>query len=157
MHWRLPLLLALVTLGCAYRTPAVHVPDQLEEVPGPRDASDITVRGATDAEAERDVQATARKLLDGVGGIVHMRVVLEERDDYANNALSKDGIAVFGLWPVAFGMIYESETIAVDVEIEAHGRFYRGHGEAKKEGGLYAHARRRALAAALDRALAEVR
>lgn len=135
--------------GCAYRTPEINVPTSLHD--GREATVHVDVRGVDDARA---VQAETERLLAGVGGVVHAHVTIEETNRYALRALSEDGVAVFGLWPVAFGMTYESETVDVDIEIEVGGRTVRGHGQAEKDGSLYASARRRALAAALNSALA---
>ena len=65
-------------------------------------------------------------------------------------------MAILGMWPILFGMTYESETVSVDVAITARdGRTLVGHATAEKAGSLFAKARRRAIAAALDRALAD--
>ena len=81
-------------------------------------------------------------------------VTLEERADYLDNALRQDGFAVMGILPLPLGFTYEQAKLSVDVEVERNGQTFRGHGTAEKMGGIYAPARRRALAVALDRALA---
>lgn len=156
MTYRFALLAALLATGCAYRTPDVHVPSALATAPTlERDITVIDARTAIDDHTVDEVRAEATSLLAHTGGaVVHAQVVLEDHRNYADHAINEDGIAVFGLWPVAFGMTYESEKVDVDVDVEANGRVFHGHGEAEKDGSLYAHARRRALAAAFDRALA---
>ncbi|MCA9643462.1 MAG: hypothetical protein KC492_22340 [Myxococcales bacterium] len=51
------------------------------------------------------------------------------------------------------GAMIEASDLTVDVDLEAGGQTFHGHGEANKNGSLYVDARRRALAVALDRAL----
>ena len=156
MTYRLLLLAALLATGCAYRTPEVHVPGALASAPVA--SSDVTVvdaRTAIDDATVDAVRADTTKLLAHTSGVVHAHVVLEDQNRFADRAMKQDGIAVFGLWPVLIGMVYEAETIGVDVNVETNGRTFHGHGRAEKAGGLYAHARHRALAAALDLALAD--
>lgn len=61
-----------------------------------------------------------------------------------------------GILPLPLGLTYEQAKLSVDVEVEVerNGQTFRGRGAAEKMGGSYAPARRRALAVALDRALA---
>ena len=68
-------VLAVATVGCAYRTPDVHVPASVADVSGRRDATDITVRGADEAET-RDVETDVRDLLGDVGGVVPFGIPL---------------------------------------------------------------------------------
>ncbi|CAN5913625.1 hypothetical protein BH11MYX4_BH11MYX4_62170 [soil metagenome] len=162
-------LLALVT-GCAYRTPAAHLPAALPAVaPGALDVSDVTVvdaNGPIDDATVAGVREEAAAILvkaakervgpaAGGGAVVHAHVTLEERRNFVESALRQDGIAAFGLWPVPLGMVIGQQRLTVDVEVERNGRTFRGHGSAEKMGSIYAPARRRALAVALDRALAD--
>lgn len=166
---RAPLLLvalAPLVVGCAYRTPATRVPAALSTaVPAtvaPIDVSVSDASGALDAPTAAAVREQAARLLaeaarSGVPGAdarVHVHVELLERRD-ASDSLRQDGFAIFGLWPVVFGMVCERQKLAVDVEVESGGRTLEGHGTADKLGGIYAPARRRALAVALNEALAD--
>jgi hypothetical protein len=138
--------------GCAYRTPPVHAPSAIE-------IDEVT---ASDPEAEADVRRDAERLLARAGrgaagepARVRVHVQLEERYSWAEEALRQDGFALFGLWPALLGMKTERQDVAVDVTLETRAGTFWGHGTASKEGGLFAPARRRALAVALDRALAD--
>lgn len=127
---------------------------------------DIDVRAPNrtlDAATVAEVRAETAAILDRASiarggspaGRVRVRVELVERRDYASEALQQDGFAIFGLWPVIVGMVSEREKLSVDVTIDDAGRTLEGHGTSEKLGGLYAPARRRALAVALDTALAD--
>jgi hypothetical protein len=170
---RFPLFLlgsVLLVTGCAYQTPAAHIPASLPAVaPCSLDVTDVTVKDAkgpiddeTIAGVRRDTAAILMKAAKERGAlaapgptVIHATVTLEERENFVENALSQDGIAIFGLWPVAFGMINGQQKLSVDVDVETNGHLFHGHGTAEKRGSIYAHARRRALAVALDRALAD--
>jgi hypothetical protein len=172
MHLRFAVasgLLLLSASGCAYRTPAAHLPPAIPAIaPGALDVSDVTVvdaRGPIDDETVAHVQRDTAAILvraanervgpaAGGGAVVHAHVTLEERANFLDNAMREDGFAVMGILPVPFGIKYEQAKLSVDVEVERNGQIFRGHGTAEKMGGIYARARRRALAVALDRALA---
>jgi hypothetical protein len=159
-----------VLSGCAYQTPAAHIPAGMPAIaPSTLEVSDVTVIDAkrpiddeTVAGVRRDTAAILQKAAKERGAlarpgstVVHAHVTLEEDVDFADRALKQDGIAIFGLWPVLLGMKHERQKLSVDVEVETNGHLYKGHGTADKGGGLYSRARRRALAVALDRALAD--
>jgi hypothetical protein len=64
-------------------------------------------------------------------------------------------VAVIGLAALT-GTKMDESTVAIDLTVDAaDGRVLAGHGEATKWGSIYVAARRRAIAAALDRALAD--
>jgi hypothetical protein len=166
VSFALTFVLATALAGCAYRTPPTHVPHRLADaVPASVAPGDVTVVDATgdvDPETVASVrQDTARILArtDPRGRTIardarmSVHVELLDRRD-ASDSLREDGFAIFGLWPVVFGMICERQKLAVDVTIEHGGQRLVGHGTAEKLGGIYAPARRRALAVALDEALA---
>ena len=166
-----PLLLALAAAGCAFRTPTPHVPAAIAgDAPPPADLKvavvDVVARsGKIDAETAGAVRAqtakiladAARKSATGDGPAeVRVTVSLGEHVDYADHSMKQDGIAVFPwllMWPA--GVKFERQELAVDVVIVRGGRTFIGHGEADKEGSIYARARKRALAVAIDRALAD--
>jgi len=80
-------------------------------------------------------------------------VDLGATDSYLS-ALRHDGMALwFVIWPMLGGMVTEREHVGVDVVVTSHGRLLRGHGEADKQGSIYAPAQKRALAVALNRAI----
>jgi hypothetical protein len=85
---------------------------------------------------------------------VRVRVVLEERRGI-DDAIYEDGIAVIAYLPALFGAYTGRERLSVDITLETGGSSFRGSGSAEKLGSLYAPARRRALAVALDNALAD--
>jgi hypothetical protein len=125
-------------------------------VPEPRalDVAEVTVDGvASDAADVRTM--VARKHGDEAARV---HISLDDRNPWVNRALSHDGFAIFGMWPILFGMTHESETVSVDVEIAARdGRTLVGHATAEKAGSPFSNARRRAIAAALNPALADAR
>lgn len=59
------------------------------------------------------------------------------------------------LFMMPLGFTIEEQSASVDVSLDVGGRNDVGHGSARKRGSIYASARRRALAAALDAALAD--
>jgi hypothetical protein len=72
-----------------------------------------------------------------------------------DRALQQDGMAILGMYGLPAGMVYEEQALEVDLTVERDGHTWAGHGAAHRGGSIYAHARRRALAAAIDRALAD--
>lgn len=155
--------------GCAYQTPAAHLPASVSGIaPGALDVSDVTVvdarRPIDDATVEGVRRETAAILVEaanarigpaaGGGAVVHAHVTIEQEDNFLDRAMREDGLAAFSVVTLPLGMKYEQARLSVDVEVERNGQTLRGHGTAEKMGGIYAHARRRALAVALDRALA---
>ena len=85
---------------------------------------------------------------------VRVRIDLERRSSIYD-AMRKDGIAFVALLGAPLGLVIDNEKLSVDLTVESAGRTFTGHGAAEKLGSLYAPARRRALAVALDRALAD--
>lgn len=158
------LILVLAATGCAYRTPKVDVPPTIPE--GPLEVAEVSVvdlatpvSPETTAEITRDAERILARAnrTHPAGDATRVRVKVELGEEYSwvNSALSRDGMAILGMTPILFGMTTGSQAVKVDVSFESNGRTLNGHGEAKKDGGLYVPARRRALAAALDRALAD--
>jgi hypothetical protein len=139
------LVFAIAATGCAYRTPVVHVPDARA-----LDIAEVRVNGEIVDPA--GVQAmVAQKRGDEV---TRVRASVDDYENWTDAALRHDGLAILGMWPILFGMTYETEKVSVDVEIAARdGRTLVGHATVEKAGSLFAKAHRRALAAALDRAL----
>jgi hypothetical protein len=152
----LPLALGFFVLsaGCAYRTPPVHAPDAL-----PIEVAEVTASDPAAAEELRhdteSILARATKGRAGEPARVRVHVMLEDEYNWVDAAMRKDGMALFGAWPVLFGMTTARQDVSVDVTVEMRGCTLWGHGSARREGGIYAPARRRALAVALDRALAD--
>ena len=72
-----------------------------------------------------------------------------------SDAVSRDGCAAVGYVTAPSGQVTEWEELAVDLTLDVEGRTYRGTGRAEKIGSIYVDARRRALATALDIALAQ--
>lgn len=167
MRHALPILAVAVT-GCAFRTPTPTVPRAIAGdalPPAHLQVASVDVRGAADPEAAAAVRAqtakiladAARKSSTGDGpATVHVTVSLGEYVDELARAVYHDGFAYLG-WIVGApaGLTYEHQELSVDLVIERGGRTFTGHGEAEKDGSIYARARKRALAVALDRALAD--
>ncbi len=154
-----------IASGCAYRTPPVNVPPAMPPIGAHQLEADVTVvDGDTPLPEEVvfDVRKRTDELLRSAAarrrGSEHARVrvhvVIQDEVNGLARAMSHDGMAALAAPTLLLGFAYERATIAVDVRIETDdGCAFTGHGEAEKDGSIYARARRRALAAALDRAL----
>jgi hypothetical protein len=165
------LILALPIAGCAFRTPTPAVPRAIAgdaARPARLEVSSVevvTAAGAADAETAADVRAQTRKILadaarksatgDGPAK-VGVTVSLGKYEDYVAHAIRQDGMALI-FWGMAApsGLTCDRQALSVDVVVTHDGRRFFGHGEADKEGSIYAPARKRALAVALDHALAD--
>jgi hypothetical protein len=150
---------ALFLSGCAYQT---RTPNVLCAVPVPASA-EITVIDEVrplDAATEGDVRREAAWILartrspGASTGRMRARVVLEDRRD-VYDAMREDGFAFVGLLPAPLGLVTGRERLAIDVVVETDDAVYEGRGEAEQVGGIYAPARRKALALALERALVD--
>jgi hypothetical protein len=162
-------MLLLATPGCVFGTPTPSVPPAIAgegrpparlEVAG---VDVVSTEGTLDPEAVTEVRAktakiladAARKSRSGDGpAAVRVRVSLGEYVNYVGRYLAEMdfGILLFG---APAGLVYDRQALSVDLTVTRGGRTFSGHGEAERWGGLYASARKRALAAALDRALAD--
>jgi hypothetical protein len=158
--------------GCAYRTPSVNVPAGLHAVaPEGFDLAavtvvsskaDVTLLGthvpADVAKEVGELLAPSARVRASTAGAAKIRVDVDlgRADDFIEEAGHDDGCGAMGVIIAApAGATIENDRVAVDVTVEAGGKTLHGHGEAGKDGSVYAHARRRALAVALDRALAQ--
>lgn len=166
----LPFTVALGPVGCAFRTPTPNVPAVIAGRASPTAdlrVSEVTVvsdEGNVDPETVVAVRDQTVKILadaahksstGGGSANVRVHVRLGEYTDALENALHVDGIAVFGYFMAPAGLAFERQKFSVDVAIERGGRAFTGHGEADKGGSIYARARKRARAVALDKALAD--
>ena len=158
----IPLLGSLLA-GCAYRTPETRVPDTfggraraVEVTLVDAEGREIAGESSTQVRADADaILARAGRGQFGPDAVVHARVELGFRYDLMRT-VGRCGLSCAPVaFPVLAGMDMEEEARVVDVVVEAGGRTFVGHGEADKGGSLYARARKRALAVALDRALAD--
>lgn len=165
----LPLALPFM-LGCAFRTPTPHVPMEIagDAAPPARfDVAEVKVvarSGTIDAETAAEVRAQTKKILGdaarksstgGGSSWVRVRVELGDYIDYASRAMNTDGMAVLPYALLApAGVTFDRQVLSVDLTITRGGRTFVGHGSADKRGSIYAPARKRALAVALDQALA---
>jgi hypothetical protein len=160
-------LACLVLLSaCAYRTPAVDVPDTVPPIAARELAIDtVTVTDAGQEvapEVALDVRCEVSRLILGAvrergaqagRARVDVRVDLESgRSVY--DSMREDGLAAITLLGAPFGLVMARQELAVEVTIHAPGSTLIGRGRASRLGSIYAPARRRALAAALDQALA---
>jgi hypothetical protein len=161
--------------GCAYRTPAVHLPAAIPPVaPGALDVTEVTVVADgddVDPEDAADVREWTAALLakaanergaahpaGAAGGParVHVHVELVSSRPGFFLGILKGGpltgmIALPG-WLLGGEIV--RERLRVGVTLETGGRTFTGEAWGDKAGSLYVPARRRALAIALDRALA---
>jgi hypothetical protein len=171
-------LTLVVGSGCAYRTHEAHIPSSIAPSPGapvvleverievddPEGSSRSRSLHGADASTEAAIRAEAIEILKAAeprnssGAPAHVRahVTLGESGGI-DDAIHKDGLAVVGYLYAPFGVVIDRQALRVDVTVESNGRTFAGHGEASLFGSIYAHARRRALALALDRALAASR
>jgi hypothetical protein len=168
-----PTLLAgcfAVVTGCAYRTPAVHIPESAPFSSVKLDPHKVTVVDAkgrdVDPDTVADVRAEMRKLLAKAGrkggeveGTARARIVMHFDSDLLGDCCRTDGMAVLVFAPyIPFIVLGADDTearVSVDLTLETDGRTCEGHGDAEERGSPYAPARRRALASALDDALAD--
>ncbi|MBI5537498.1 MAG: hypothetical protein HY898_32545 [Deltaproteobacteria bacterium] len=153
--------------GCAYRTPTVHVPAPMPALsPAALDVSVTTVNAdqkqiepAVADEVHRQASAIllkAARARGAEGAPARVRVQVRLEDSYGiSDSMRQDGCAVFAYAFAPLGQVTDREKLSVEVAVETGGRTYTGRGRADKMGGIYASARRRALAAALDEALAD--
>jgi hypothetical protein len=143
----LPALLLLT--GCAFRTATVALPEPLA-------VTHVAVRAGSNEEDTQAAYERTRKMLrtkKHPEAQASVSVDLGTTDDYLS-FLRQDGIALwFLIWPMLGGMVTHREHVGVDVVVTSHGRLLRGHGEAEKQGSIYAPAQKRALAVALGRAI----
>ncbi|HEY8076204.1 MAG TPA: hypothetical protein VIF62_18895, partial [Labilithrix sp.] len=151
---------ALLITGCAYRTPNVALPP---EVPSVEEAA-VSVEGADDLDPDTvsDLESKTRQLLarasrrrapDSRHARVCVHVVVEKDVDALSNAMHTDGMAAMAVPALLLGTTFQWAHVDVELAIETDdGRVLYGRGEAEKNGSLYAAARKRALAVALDRA-----
>jgi len=157
-------------MACTYRTPDVHYPEGLPAIDPARLAlTKVSVydegRGAavtepeTLGEVQRDldeVLAKAVRKRGNVGSDAKAKInVRLYKHGGMSDAVSRDGCAAVGYVTSPSGQVTEWEELAVDLTLDVEGRTYRGTGRAEKIGSIYVDARRRALATALDIALAQ--
>lgn len=163
--------LALASGGCAFRTPTPDVPAVIggdADAPVDLEVASVsvgstvaTIDPTTKADVVRETtrilhDAAAKASSGGARAVVRVDVDLLGHRDFASESMRRDGLAAFGwlaMWPA--GIKYEAQSLTVTLTIERDGRVFRGLGAADVEGSIYAPARRRALAAAIDAALAE--
>jgi hypothetical protein len=157
--------------ACAYATPSVHVPESVPPLSVTElNAAEITVvdpKNGVDRETEGEVRNQTASILSrarrppgtSAGAtrmLVRVELVEHEQNIYAAS-LHQDGCAIVGMAGVPVGQIVDRENLLVDVTLQdaQAGLTYKGRASANEYGSIYAHARRRALARALDRALAD--
>ncbi|MDB4996369.1 MAG: hypothetical protein JWM74_3801 [Myxococcaceae bacterium] len=157
--------------GCAYATPSVHVPESVPPLSvAELTAAEITVvdaKNGVDHETEGEVKSQTASILSRArrpagtsAGATRMLVrveLVEHEQNIYDASLRRDGCAVMGMAGVPVGQIVDRERLSVDVTLQdaQAGLTYKGSASANEYGSIYAHARRRALARALDRALAD--
>lgn len=149
--------------------PRVDVPAQVPPIAASGLVVDDVAVTEGGAEADPEVAADVRcdvdhLLLRAVAargarrGAARVRVKVALLDHRGiEDAMREDGIASIALLGAPFGLVLARERVAVEVRVETGDRSLVGRGEANKLGSIYAPARRRALASALDAALASAR
>lgn len=151
--------------GCTYRAASVHLPEPMRAVAP--DVANVQVAvaggGSTDDPNERDVAATtadivsrsiAKEASGGAPAVVHVDVDLGEYRYFFRGV--KDGMGIATIMLAALGGLkLDRRSLAVTVRFESNGKTFVGRGSATKDGSIYASAERRALAVALDQALAD--
>ncbi len=162
-------LLLLNLAACAYATPAVHIPESLPIAPAHLELEDVIVMDGdrpADAALASEVRGQTAEILERALGArsggaaqrakVSVRVDLEWKYDIYD-AMREDGIAVVAWLPATLGVAIGRQRVSAEVTVEVGDRTFVGHGTGEKIGSIYASPRRRALATALDQALAESR
>jgi hypothetical protein len=161
--------LAVRVVGCTYATPAVHVPPGLPglaagqialgDVDVARKGGDMGRQTAADVCGEvEDIlgRAVRGRAASGSDARVDVQVRLEGSDDFISDAGYEDGCGAMPLLVAApAGAMTENERVSVDLTLRTGGATFRGHGYGDRNGSMYVGARRRALAVALDHALAD--
>jgi hypothetical protein len=159
-------------VGCTYATSAVHVPESLPgfgagelalgNVDVIRSKGDIDARTAGDVCGEvedilgRAVQSHAATAAGDSGARVDVSVRIDGQDDFIADAGYYDGCGAMPLLIFApGGTMTENDRVSVSLVVRSRAGVYEGHGFGDRNGSLYVGARRRALAVALDRALAD--
>ncbi len=156
--------------GCAYRTPAVHVPASAMVHAEPEITVENQDRNQDPAIMGR-ARADTREMLQGArldpeAGADRLRVnvVLGAHAgllEGGSRAMSQDGCAVVAVAPLyastLTGLAHASRTVTVRVTVERGGETKVGEATVEKRGSIYAPADRRAIAAALNLALARAR
>lgn len=153
--------------GCVYRTPKAHLPASLPSVA----ASELCIAGITVEDAEGPLDPQKEAAVQGEAGSILTKAIQSRGGEAGpgrvsahvrlgvtgsiDDSVRKDGIAAMAYLYAPFGLVIERQEVDVDVTLQTRGRSFTGHGHADRLGSIYAHARRRALAVALDRALAD--
>jgi hypothetical protein len=169
------IVLAGASSACVYGTPTPQVPRELRTYTAVDvAASDVTLNdNASDLDTEDDAAAVRSDIaefltdpeidLPASGPPIRFRAKI----DYSNKKTNSVGFvvcAVIGLGvlaPITCGIFVVAggktwmQSAHVEIEIETRGGLYFGQGDARASGGLYVSARRRAIAEALRRALAD--
>jgi hypothetical protein len=164
-------VLALAVAGCSFNTPTPTVPRAIAgdgAPPARLDVSSVDVvatTGTVDAKTAAAVRAQTTKILadaarkSGTGdghARIHVKVSLGDSLDYVARDMRQDGLALmFWAFAAPYGLNFGRQALSIDIAVTRSGRTFAGHGEAQKGGSIYAPARKRALAFALDRALAD--
>jgi hypothetical protein len=159
---------SLATTGCAFRTPTPNLPPaivgygrppaQIEvasvDVASTKGPLDPVVADEVRTRTMKILSDAARKSRSGDGpAVVHVKVSLGEYRNDVGKYLANMSIG-FWLLGAPAGLTYDKQSLSVDLDVTRNGRSFAGHGEGECWGGLYAPARKRAIAVALDRALA---
>jgi hypothetical protein len=159
-----PSRLGLRAVGEARRITVEGLADPLRRSSAParlvdEHGEDLGPYATSDVRADIvDMLSKAGRTRGGAGiAKAKVRVVVNSVLDVGDCGTS-DGFGCLMLVPYAPFVFLGAETtdvrVSIDLTLESNGQTYRGHGDARKIGSIYVGGRRRALAAALDRALA---
>jgi hypothetical protein len=158
-------LAALGAVACVHQAPPVQIPASVPDFSSVRvDETKVTVvysdGDAAEPEIAADYQREADSLLSDAAAKrkgaaatadAEVRVViLGGRSVYRAGAF----VLPYVLFAHAFGTATTFGKISVDLTLRSDGHVFRGHGEASEKGSYRVSIRRRALAVALDQALA---
>jgi hypothetical protein len=148
----------------SYRTPPVEVPGSIPSIA----ARDLEIAEVVVTDAGREVDQIAAEVRCQVSSLLIAavkergaargaasveRVNLESRRSVYDN-MREDGFAAMLFLAAPFGVVLARERLSVELRVDTGDRILLGRGSANRLGSIYAPARRRALAAALDEALA---
>ena len=151
--------------GCVYRTPPVHLPEAVSRGEARLEIGTVRVLedGAdADAGTVEEFQALASDLFLRASSPdpsapklrTDVRVWLVARSGI-EDAMRQDGFAGMAYVGAPFGLMLWDETLVVEVVVHRDGASFIGFGIGDRSGGVYAPARRRALADGLDHAFAD--
>lgn len=156
-----------LTTGCSFRTPVVHVPASLgaSALHVEPDVRVVDATGKLDAQEIDDLRSAVRRAAESAsscsGAQATLATIMVEVEVVEHHSLREtmreDGLAALTWLAAPFGGPTAREGVLVDITVGAGPDAPHARGAATAYGGIYASARRKAVARALDQALASLR